>query len=136
MPYRRAVLALAASLVLAGPALAKKPAREEERAPTGERAAAIVFDQVERQLIRDYFADPRRAGAERKPLPPGIAKKVARGGALPPGIAKRYLPADLDRRLRPRPSGYERIIVGADVLLVEAATGVVHDIVRNALGGR
>jgi Ni/Co efflux regulator RcnB len=136
MPRHRIALAAALALVLAGPALAKKPAREAEP-PSGERTAALVFDELERQLIRDYFADPSRAAhAEGKPLPPGIAKKVARGGSLPPGIAKRYLPDDLDRRLRPRPAGYERLVVGGDVLLVEVATGVIHDIVRNALRGR
>jgi hypothetical protein len=30
-----------------------------------------------------------------QPLPPGIAKNVARGKPLPPGIAKRAVPAEL-----------------------------------------
>ena len=30
-----------------------------------------------------------------EPLPPGIAKNVARGKPLPPGIAKKVLPPDL-----------------------------------------
>jgi Ni/Co efflux regulator RcnB len=129
--------ALIAAVLAAAPAVAKKPPRESEAPVTADRAAAIAFDELERRLIRDFFGDPReREAVAPKRLPPGIAKKVARGGTLPPGIAKRYLPSDLDQRLRPRPAGVERIIVGNDVLLIEAATGLVYDIVRNALAGR
>src|SRR5581483_5317389 len=42
----------------------------------------------ERQTILSYFQQHQAAYAGVKPLPPGIAKKVARGGAMPPGIAK------------------------------------------------
>jgi hypothetical protein len=67
-----------------------------------------------------------------KPLPPGIARKVARGGSLPPGIAKRYLPQGLAGRLSPLDPRYGRLVVGSDVLLVEIATGVILDILRGA----
>jgi Ni/Co efflux regulator RcnB len=135
MRPNRLVLALIVATALAPPAHAKK-ARDPEPEASGDHVAAIVFDEVERRVIRDFFADPsRRQAVAARPLPPGIAKKVARGGRLPPGIAKRYLPDDLDRRLRPLPAGTQRMVVGDDVLLVEAATGLVYDIVRNALSG-
>jgi hypothetical protein len=75
-------------------------------------------------------AKPGIAGA--KPMPPGIAKKIARGGAMPPGIAKRHFPTDLISRLPPRP-GQQWLVVGTDILLVDAATQLVVDILRQAL---
>jgi hypothetical protein len=136
MPRVIVGLAVALGIGAAAPCWAKKPERATEPL-SAEHAAAVVFDQVERRLIYDFFAEPgRREAVAAKPLPPGIAKKVARGGRLPPGIAKRYLPGELDGRLRPRPAGFQKIIVGDDVLLVEAATGLVYDIVKHALAGR
>ena len=66
-----------------------------------------------------------------KGLPPGIAKNLARGKPLPPGIAKQQLPDGLIHALPAPPRGYERIIVDGKVLLVEAATQVVHDILTD-----
>ncbi|MFN4354230.1 anti-virulence regulator CigR family protein [Parvibaculum sp.] len=89
---------------------------------------SVSFSADETRLIRDYFtANPYEA----KPLPPGIAKNLARGKPLPPGIAKRYLPGDLVAGLPARP-GYERIIVGSDILLVSIATGIIADILTGA----
>lgn len=65
-------------------------------------------------------------------LPPGIAKKLARGGSLPPGIAKKHLPMDLESRLPPVRDGYERMEVDGRVLLIEAATNTIVDIIRRA----
>jgi hypothetical protein len=135
--YGAAVLCGIAILALAAPAMAKK-----ERDSSGQAAApggppgAIVFTAPERRLILDYYAEPgHRAAASEKRLPPGIAKKVARGGALPPGIAKCYLPGELDARLPP-PPGVERIVVGGDVILAEIATGLVYDVIKGVIGSR
>lgn len=91
--------------------------------------ASVSFDVGERRIIRDYFATTRY---DAKPLPPGIAKNLARGKPLPPGIAKRYLPRDLATRLPVR-AGYERLIVGDDILLVSIATGIIVDILNDVL---
>lgn len=114
----------------------------------GVRAA---FLELERQAIREYFGEHPDYGHDSdydreydsghkskkkgKGLPPGIQKKLARGGTLPPGIAKQYLPHDLDSRLPPPPHGYERTIYGSDVLLVEVDTGRVADIVADVIVG-
>ena len=91
-------------------------------------AVSVAFGADEARIIRDYFvATPYDA----KPLPPGIAKNLARGKPLPPGIAKRYLPRDLAARLPVR-ADYERLIVGDDILLVSIATGVIVDILSDA----
>lgn len=89
--------------------------------------ASISFGADETRIIRDYFA---ATPYDAKPLPPGIAKNLARGKPLPPGIAKRYLPRDLAARLPVR-SDYERLIVGDDILLVSIATGIIVDILKD-----
>jgi hypothetical protein len=55
-------------------------------------SVTVVFRDSDHATFRDYFI-AHRITAE--PLPPGIAKNVARGKPLPPGIAKRVLPAGL-----------------------------------------
>ena len=85
----------------------------------------VGFAPSERDVIVGYF---RTHPADGRPLPPGIAKNLARGKTLPPGIAKRYLPPDLAALLPQRP-GYEPWLVGGDVLLVETATGIVVDMI-------
>ncbi|MDP6952672.1 MAG: hypothetical protein QGF53_07905 [Alphaproteobacteria bacterium] len=70
--------------------------------------------------------------AKRDELPPGLERQLERNGTLPPGLAKRNLPDDLRSRLRDPDDGTERQIVGTDVLLVDTATGVILDILRNA----
>ena len=103
---------------------------------TGVAVAGVFITVTEQSIIANYVqqyrGSPDYGFATAEPLPPGIAKKIARGGKMPPGIAKRYFPADLMSRLPPRP-GQEWIAVGTDVLLVDAATQVVLDILHQAL---
>jgi len=91
---------------------------------------------TERRIILGFLDDHQASLpgslANAKPLPPGIARKVARGGELPPGIAKRYLPNDLLVQLPPRP-GYEWVVVGTDVLLIAVATGLIVDLLDDVL---
>ncbi|MBO6634447.1 anti-virulence regulator CigR family protein [Parvibaculum sp.] len=137
MYTRHIAIAVSIALLLpAGAVLAKNykndnPGKGHDGGPgTGiEIEASISFAPEETRLIRDYFAT---SPVETKPLPPGIAKNLARGKPLPPGIAKRYLPGDLNARLPVR-SDYERLIAGDDVLLVSLATGVIVDILTDAL---
>ena len=111
-----------------------------------------TFKEFERQMINEYFHDyvihqkdedrdysyemkkkKKKNKSKKKGLPPGIAKKLERGGTLPPGIAKRYLPVDLKRGL-PEPSeGYEYIIVGSDVVSVEIDTSKIADIITDVI---
>ncbi len=64
------------------------------------------------------------------PLPPGIAKNLARGKPLPPGIAKKYVPALLLGQL-PNHPGYEWRMAGTDLILVAIGTAIVADILIN-----
>ena len=66
---------------------------------------------------------------KKKGLPPGIAKKLERGGQLPPGIANRSLPDDLENKLPQAAGGFERVESDGKVLLVETATGIIVDMI-------
>lgn len=96
----------------------------------------VVFSDDEIRIIRDHYHSHGEAGrgkSKHKSLPPGIAKNLARGKPLPPGIAKQSLPYELRRSLPPVRDGYERIIVGGKVLLVEIATQVIHDVLSDVI---
>ena len=101
---------------------------------------SVVFSKDEISIITDYYQhhrDDADVGKKKKhkgkPLPPGIAKNLARGKPLPPGIAKQRLPGDLVSRLPPVHPGYERVVVDGRVLLVEVATQVIHDVLMDAV---
>jgi Ni/Co efflux regulator RcnB len=104
---------------------------------------SVVFSKDEIAIIQGYYAqshDDAGQGEHKqhnkqqgKPLPPGIAKNLARGKPLPPGIAMQRLPQDLERALPPVHPGYERVVVDGRVLLVEVATQVIHDVLMEAV---
>lgn len=78
-----------------------------------------------RQLLRQHDA-PRAES-----LPPGIQRNLERGKPLPPGIAKRF-DGQWASQL-PQYAGYEWERVGADVVLIEAATRIVVDVIVDVL---
>ncbi len=109
---------------------------------TGYAEAAgveVSFSLNEQKIITDFYASDSGSGASGKGkkgkgvgnrgLPPGLARKQT----LPPGIAKRQLPSGLVAQLPPPPAGFERVIVDDNVLLVEVATQVVHDVLEHVL---
>jgi len=126
---KHVICTLAAALVLAATVEA------------GEIGIQVVFSDAEIAAIRAYFRDqvPTGGGSGnnkgRKALPPGIEKNLARGKPLPPGIAKQVLPADLTRVLPGVPRGYERVVVGSKILLVEIATQIIHDVLEDIVLG-
>ncbi len=146
---------LAAVLVLllaaAGPALAQGKSNGKGKGNSGKPNDGMATEDVvegvtagvlgavlgddEKRIIRNYFGEHPKAAGKVKELPPGIRKKIARGGTMPPGIAKQVLPDGLHRQL-PQRDGYGYEIVGTDVVLVENATRVVVDVLRDVLTGR
>ncbi len=109
-----------------------------------ELSVEVVFSHDEAATIRAYFhtGGYQSAGGHathgknhkgQKSLPPGIAKNLQRGKPLPPGIAKRGLPTDLLAGLPRVRHGYERVIVGGKVLLIEVATQIIHDVLVDIL---
>jgi len=92
-----------------------------------------VLSDDERRIIHRYFGEHPDT-VKVKELPPGIRKKLARGGAMPPGIAMQVLPDGLHRQLPPR-FGEHYEIIGTDVVLVETATRVIVDVLKDVLRG-
>ena len=92
-------------------------------------SVAVSFNNHDRRFIHDYYSN------HRKRVPPGLAKK----GKLPPGLAKRQtlprglsgrsLPRDLLSRLSPIPSGYIRLRIGTDIVIMNRKTRVIFDVV-------
>lgn len=109
----------------------------------------VVFSRGEIETIRAYYQDAtsnvrnpggmggasmgngrgRSAGG----LPPGIAKNLERGKRMPPGIAKQFLPAGLREALPEPRDGYERLVLAGKVLLVEAATQIIVDVISDVI---
>jgi len=124
--FRAATLALAVALVALVVAPRGAEAQGRGKGKRTQGSASRGFTTAERDLVVRYYADHPYAA---KPLPPGIAKKLARGKPLPPGLAKRALPPELATELPPR-TGFEVNIVGDRVVLLDAH-GLVVDLLVN-----
>ncbi len=114
-----------------------------------------VFSEVERQIIRDYYQSKygsidgddhyqasmrpgkkwkkHKGKGNPKGLPPGIAKKLSRGGTLPPGIAKKGLSPYLKSRLPPVRDGYERAEIDGEIVLLNIATQAIADVLHRSI---
>jgi len=124
-------LLVAASLVVAAtPAQSQRPDTKPPKANpknTKDQPTAtvrVVFHDSDRGVFREYYSAHRSAV---KPLPPGIAKNLARGKPLPPGIAKTRVPDAVLVKLPWRPPGYSVFLFGDRVVLLDAG-GLVADI--------
>jgi hypothetical protein len=84
---------------------------------------------MQTQIQNYYTAHPV---ADAQSLPPGIRRNLARGKPLPPGIAKKVAPPELASRVRLR-DGYVLLEVGLDVFLVEVATNLIHDVLMDVV---
>lgn len=84
--------------------------------------ASLVWAPREIEVIRAHYAPQHRN------LPPGLQKKVARGGQLPPGWQKKMqpFPPSVDRVLLPLPGGYSRGVFNGHAVIYNG--GVVVDI--------
>ena len=98
-------------------------------AAAGAVLAGVLLSDQDRTTITRYFQQHPQPATS---LPPGIAKNVARGKPVPPGIAKRGIPNALSGQLS-IPAGYELQTVGTDVVLIEAGTRIIADILKDAL---
>jgi hypothetical protein len=128
------------------PIPAQAPTRGEDPA-----AAKYLFTPDETIAIRGYFRTsppPASAGPppgkKMKKLPPGLKKKVERGGELPPGWQKkvargevidagvyarsRPLPPELVMRLPPQPRGTIVVTIEGKVVRLMEATLTILDV--------
>ncbi len=97
---------------------------------TVEFTAEFSFSLGDRDQIQAYYASNPTPGV--RALPPGTRKNLTRGKSIPPGIGKRF-PPDALRSSLSVPPKYDVIVVGWDVLLVEVATGIIHDVLMDVI---
>jgi len=127
----------------AGPQKGKAKGSEKEKAcshagnGTGV-AASVYFTRADRELITGWFHN-NPAGlppglAKREQLPPGLQKQLVRNGTLPPGLQKKVqpLPVALERQLPPLPAGYQRLMIGGSVIVMNGKTRLIADVFYDA----
>ena len=96
-----------------------------DRADTAARVDVhVAFGSGDIVIVREFYA-PRYRN-----LPPGLQKKVARGGQLPPGWQKKLepFPVAIERRLTPLPSGYRRGVIDGHAVIYNPRTNVIVDL--------
>ena len=96
--------------------------------PSAAAPAGATLSIELKAQIGDFYSSRPESGVEA--LPPGIRRRLERGKPLPPGIAKKTAPPVLRSTLA-LPAGYEIVEVGLDVLLVEIATNIIHDVLMD-----
>jgi hypothetical protein len=84
----------------------------------------VVFGAENIRVIREYYAPKYRN------LPPGLQKKLLRGGHLPPGWRKRFepFPAVLDGRLPALPEHHRRGVIDGQAVIYDTRTNVIVDV--------
>ena len=153
----RLLAVLVAFIFLLAPdsaAVADAPAQLAQNKTT----AGKVFSDLERRVIREVLGaagakdvetgkgkrgkKAKGSGggppgvAQRGSLPPGLQRQLQRNGRLPPGLQKKAFPADLRFRLPAPLQGTERLIIGSDAVLIDRATNVILDIMRDVIVNR
>ncbi len=100
----------------------------------------IVFSVHDQEIIRSYYRDqysnlPPGLAKRGGNLPPGLQKHLERDGTLPPGLQKRVqpFPPELEARLPRLPDSYRRVVLGADIIILDRRTQRIMDIVRDIL---
>ena len=132
---KRLICATVAGLLLVGTAVGASPsqgkgknkASQEKangKATDASAAVHVVFAPADVTILRNYYA-PRYRN-----LPPGLQKKVARGGQLPPGWQKKFepFPVVLERQLAVLPHDYRRGVMDGRAVIYNPRTNVIIDI--------
>ncbi|MGH6894798.1 MAG: hypothetical protein ACREEP_21345 [Dongiaceae bacterium] len=139
----------------AGTALADQPGANGAPGAESPDVADIFIGELEKRILRDYYQrhlyawEQSSEGREYKKhknkhnglppglakkgtLPPGLAKQLARKGHLPPGLEYHALPANLLVQLPPLQPAYRYVIVDNKVLLIQAASNLILDVLEVA----
>jgi len=84
----------------------------------------VVFTSSEVTIIRNHYAPQYRN------LPPGLQKKVARGGQLPPGWQKKFepFPVVVEHRLPVLPPDYRRGVIDGHAVIYNTRSHVIVDV--------
>lgn len=130
----------------------KQPEKDMARADKYEKTSRRTFSESERSSIYDYYRHEnaqlgggRYKEKKRKNLPPGLQKKLARGGELPPGWQTKVsrgevldeellrhsylLPDELRKTLLRLRDGTEVRRIGDKIVRILEGNGTVIDII-------
>jgi hypothetical protein len=102
----------------------QKAAKHESVANDAPRVSAQWrFSIGEQRVIREYYAPRYRS------LPPGLQKKVVRGGQLPPGWQKKLqpFPVEVERQLAPLPPDCGRGVIDGHAVIYSTRSHTVID---------
>ncbi|MEW6676788.1 MAG: hypothetical protein AB1421_02610 [Pseudomonadota bacterium] len=91
---------------------------------TGTVPAGPLFSEAERKRILDYYARERRGPGREQP-----AQRARIGDVLDSGQRPARLPDALDKSLPYLPDPHARLVLGADVILVNRQTHVISDVI-------
>lgn len=101
--------------------------------------AKYALGARQRTAIGNCLNDPK-AGlppglAKRESLPPGLQKHIQKNGTLPPGLQKKVqpLPSQCQVNLPRLPGGWERVVLGDRVIVLDPAKRII-DWANIALG--
>ena len=111
--------------------------RDDQRHDGGR--ADFRFGDRDRIVVHEYYGGEIRGGhcppglAKKGNgcMPPGQAKKWARGQPLPRDVVYYELPRDLIVRLPPPPAGHRYVRVAGDVLLIAVGSSMVIDAMQD-----
>ena len=119
---------------------AAEPARAVTRGPIDASQwlhPTIRFSGQDRQRIDSWFKRypeyVTRTYAPDGKLPPQIDRELAPTDRLPRNVAKARLPWPLENQLSTVPPGVERAIVGRHLVMLDARTSTVLDIIRDVV---
>jgi hypothetical protein len=125
------------------------PAAPSAAAPAPEQLwLQMEITPLEKEIVKQHLVDIRAAQSKKsgpdKALPPGLAKKVARGEKLPPGWQKKIahgevlpqtvyaqaqpLPEVIVRKLPPPPAGTILVTLDDKVVRLLEATRTIVDV--------
>ena len=111
----------------------------DDRSSVSSANAKYVLDARQRTAIVNCLNDPK-AGlppglAKRESLPPGLQKHIQKNGTLPPGLQKKVqaLPSQCQVNLPRLPGGWERVVLGDRVIVLDPAKRII-DWANIALG--
>jgi hypothetical protein len=141
------VAMLMAGFLMTGLAWAQgqRNARQEDNRTVGDKVREVlppsepVFTTRDVTIIQGWFrtnvSNLPPGLAKRETLPPGLQKQLIRKGTLPPGLQEKIqpLPIVLERQLVVLPTGYRRVVIAGNVILMEPTTGLIYDIIRDVI---
>jgi hypothetical protein len=126
---------------------ATKPAQSKPADSKQDPWVGVTISTTEKEIIQGYvksFDEPAKPGRKPKTLPPGLQKKVARGGSLPPGWEKKIargevmtvevfkectpLPKEILVKLPPPPKGVITVTIEGKVVRLMEATREILDV--------